>query len=347
MFGPRCNGSFREVPPRQVSEQTADSRQQSLSHCCLLSAVCSLTFLVPWPETGDWAFRYLPEGFTGKIIGGPAGGGTPYFREFAHLARRRGELAGADVVFTWELRTALALAVLRRRGVAAESRFVVVGPILKNPIRRALPLVAWLLEDADHIACFSRAEREAYPSLLKIPASRFSFVPTPWRHDEIISERDDGYILALGDSARDYDTLRRAVQGTDLPLRIIDRHNRVSGAEADDLVARATLHVIPLRAGTDYSAGQTALLRAMAVGKSVVISDTSSIRDYVIQNETAVCVPPGDANALRETLLRLCGNATERRRIGRNAARAVWQEFGFPPFAARMAALATGNTGNR
>ena len=301
----------------------------------------ALTFLVPWPETDDWAFRYLPEGFAGKVIGGPTGGGTPYLQEFAHLARRRRELEGADVIFAWELRTALAAAILRRRGVEKRARFVIVGPILKNPVRRAIPLISRLLADADHLACFSRAERDAYPALLNLPAARFSFVPTPWRHDEIVSSQNDGYILALGDSSRDYDTLRRAVQGTDLPLRIVDRHNRVSGAEADDLVARSTLNVVPLRAGIDYSAGQSALLRAMAVGKTVIVSDTPGVRDYVVHDKTAVLVPPGDADALRNALLSLGKNEPERRRIGQNAARVVREEFGFPTFAARMAAIAT------
>jgi glycosyltransferase involved in cell wall biosynthesis len=327
MSGLHCNDSSPAAPRRQVKGN---------------GKPLSLTFVVPWSENGDWAFRYLPKGFRGTVIGGQetASPGIAYLREFAHLARRRPEWVGTDVIFAWELRTALAIALLQSRAVKVRSRLVVVGPILKNPIRRALPLIARILADADHIACFSRAERDAYPAMLKIPSSRFSFVPTPWRHDEKIADRDEGYILAIGDSARDYETLRRAVEGTDLPLRIIDRHNRVSGVEADELVARATFHVVPLRAGTDYSAGQSALLRAMAVGKAVIVSDTPGIRDYVEQNETAVLVPPGDAEALRKTMLSLWRNKSEQRRIGCKAATMVRKDFGFPQFAKRMAEIA-------
>jgi glycosyltransferase involved in cell wall biosynthesis len=42
---------------------------------------------------------------------------------------------------------------------------------------------------------------------------------------------------------------------------------------------------------------------------------------------TGVLVPPGDSAALREALQRLLSDPRERRRLGRNARRAVEEQF--------------------
>lgn len=281
----------------------------------------------------------------------------PYIAEFLHLARQRPSWDAADVVFAWELRTALAVGALRRlRPACRRARFVPVGPILKGPVLWALPVVRWLLRDADRIVCFSRAECESQARRLHLPRERFVFVPTPWAADETMAEEDGGYILALGHSGRDYLTLLKAVRGTELPVTVVVRSPRDLGGadvppnvtvrcrtghdETNALVAGARLHVIPLRRGIDHSAGQTVLLRAMARGKAVVVTDTAGIRDYVRPGKTAQLVPPGDAAALRAALMRLWQDAAERRRLGLAGARAVREEFGFPRFAAHMAAIA-------
>jgi len=278
----------------------------------------------------------------------------PYVGEFLELVRRRENLDRFDVVFAWEMRCALAVALRRLMG-QRRAQFVPVGPILKGRLRHALPLVRWLLADAARIVCFSSAECDAYAMLLRLPRERFIFLPTPWRDDEVETERDDGYILALGRSARDYPTLLRAVRGTDLPVLLVADGPAALGsesvppnvcvryktgeAETEDLIAGATLHCIPLRS-VGYSAGQTVLLRAMAKGKAVVVTDTPGVRDYVGNGKTAIFVPPSDEAALRDALCRLWHDREERRRIGQNAARRVREEFGFGRFANRLAAIA-------
>jgi glycosyltransferase involved in cell wall biosynthesis len=48
-----------------------------------------------------------------------------------------------------------------------------------------------------------------------------------------------------------------------------------------------------------------ALLEAMATGRPVVVSDIPANREWVIEGESGLLVPPGDAAALSEALLRL------------------------------------------
>jgi glycosyltransferase involved in cell wall biosynthesis len=319
-------------------------------------------FVIPWRDRGQWLWQFLPDSIEGKLLfaaaepgAGPKRSLPPYIGEFVFLAGRKPAWNQYDIVFTWELRCALAAALLRKVSGGRRGRFVPAGPILKGGILRLLPLIRWLLRDADRIICFSTQECDDYAHLLRLPRERFVFFPTPWLADEEETDREEGYILALGQSNRDYATLIRAVRGTKLPVRIVAGNPSALGGETpppnvtvvyntghdetNELIEGATLHCVPLY-DTAFSAGQTVLLRAMARGKAVVVTDTPGVRDYVQNDQTAVLVPPDDANALRTALERLWNDAAERRRIGRQAAKTVREEFGFPRFTARLVELA-------
>jgi glycosyltransferase involved in cell wall biosynthesis len=126
--------------------------------------------------------------------------------------------------------------------------------------------------------------------------------------------------------------------GRAIPKNVTLRFN-TGHDETNQLVAGARLHVVPLL-DSGHSAGQSVLLRAMAQGKAVVVTDTAGIRDYVRDSETAVLVPPGDAVALRTAIVRLWGDTKERSRIGGTAARIQRQDFGFPRLTQRLVKIA-------
>lgn len=339
MSGLRCEDSSREAP-----HPLADRR---------------LAFVIPWRDEGQWLWEFLPKGFRGDLIYAAAETRQgvspqklpPYLGEFLFLGQRQIDWNAYDVIFAWELRSALATALHRRLSGKRRARFIAVGPILKGPVRKALPIVRWLLSDAERIVCFSSDECEEYSQLLRLPRERFTFLPTPWRGDEEETERDDGFVLALGQSNRDYGTLMRAVRDTNLPVVIVAVNSSALGGEepspnvtvlyntnlveTEDLIAGATMHCIPLHA-EGFSSGQTVLLRAMARGKATIVSDTPGIRDYVQNNETSVLVPPGDVEALRSALLRLWSDPAERQRLGKSASKRVREDFSFPRFTERL-----------
>ncbi len=321
-------------------------------------------FVIPWREPERWLWKFLPEGADGDLIFAAPEPGTfldkrplpPYLGEMWQLGRKKPNLNGYDAVFAWELRCAVAVSLWRKVTKQKRGVFVAVGPILKGPVLRVLPLVRWLLKDADRIVCFSRIECDEYARLLRLPRERFVFLPSPWTPPKITPPTgDDGYILALGRSGRDYPTLLRAVEGTGLPVVLVaDNPSALGGMkptpnvcvkyntgieETHRLIANATLHCIPLQSG-GYSAGQSVLLRAMSHGKAVVVSDTPAIRHYIRPNETAVTVPSGDSDALRAALVRLWNDKSERDRIGNQAAQAARDEFGFDRFTARILEIA-------
>lgn len=338
-----------------------------------------LTFVVPWPDDPNgWIVPHLPTGFKGTVVSvAPSADAAPtvrrlppYLRETAALLARRDELRNCNVLFAWEMRAIVAVALARRHGwELARLPFVAVGPIIKNALRTVgLPLVRFALAGADRILCFSRHEAQTYPNLLRLPAARFVFVPSPWDCSNLnISTREDDYVLALGHSGRDYPTLVRALANLKIPAIIVARswkdlfkplHAPIPAYQpspflppnitvrcntnshtTDELIANATVNVLPLRE-TGVSAGQSVLLRTLAQGKAIIVSDVTGIRDYILSNETAVLVPHGKEWLLREAIKRLWNDKPERNRIGQNAATIVRQEFDFPVFAARVAVIA-------
>ena len=67
-------------------------------------------------------------------------------------------------------------------------------------------------------------------------------------------------------------------------------------------------------------------LEAMAAGKAVVASDVGGVPEIVLDGETGLLSPGGDADALAERIGRLAGDATLRERLGR-AGRRRAEEF--------------------
>jgi glycosyltransferase involved in cell wall biosynthesis len=97
---------------------------------------------------------------------------------------------------------------------------------------------------------------------------------------------------------------------------------------ACDVVVQPTLH----------EAFSQVMVEAMALGRPLVISDVSGVRDVVQDGETGLVVPPGDSDALAAVIRKLA-NPEEAERIGRNASRAVREKLDIGAIAPRFEAL--------
>jgi glycosyltransferase involved in cell wall biosynthesis len=86
-----------------------------------------------------------------------------------------------------------------------------------------------------------------------------------------------------------------------------------------ELYAHSSLVVMPLRE-SDFQAGVTTLLEAMAMGMPIVCSRTTGQTDVIDDGVTGVYVPPGDAAALHTAIASLLADPERRRMLG-NAAR--------------------------
>lgn len=167
---------------------------------------------------------------------------------------------------------------------------------------------------------------------------------------------EEPLIAAPGREHRDYRSLAEAC--ATLPARVFvsdaSLHNpgarrsapinwpvsvqrgRVGYQELRQIYARAQVVVVPL-IETDFPAGVTTVLEAMAMGKPTVVSATQGLAGVVLDGETGVLVPPGDPRALGSALRTLLESPAQRRRLGGNARDEAVARFSLRLYAGRLA----------
>jgi glycosyltransferase involved in cell wall biosynthesis len=158
----------------------------------------------------------------------------------------------------------------------------------------------------------SRAETDSFPRVWGVDRGRVAFTPFCYTLTSIDLAQpvtSDGSVFAGGDSMRDYATLIRAaprIRGRivlaarrppgHVPVNVVA--GPASHARFIELMRRASVVVVPLKAGTERSGGQQTYLNAMALQKVVVATDSPGVRDYIDDGKTGVVVPTGDDHAL-------------------------------------------------
>jgi glycosyltransferase involved in cell wall biosynthesis len=103
------------------------------------------------------------------------------------------------------------------------------------------------------------------------------------------------------------------------------------------LYADCAFVVVPLQE-TDFQAGITTILEAMAMERAVVCSRTSGQTDTIVDGETGRYVPPGDPVALRQAIERLLADPDEAHRLGAAGRRWAVEHADIGRYADRLAA---------
>jgi glycosyltransferase involved in cell wall biosynthesis len=169
-------------------------------------------------------------------------------------------------------------------------------------------------------------------TLVTLGANRWAFKPPrverPARHEV--------RCLAVGSHLRDPRLLREAIEratawNDNLSFTVVS--SREFLAELDSPPRTTLLHDVPddalMAAYHDadlfvhpvaQAAGNTALLEAMSCGLPAVVSDVGGVRDYV-DEDCAEIVPPADARAMGDAIVRLAGDHGRRIAMGASAER--------------------------
>lgn len=177
----------------------------------------------------------------------------------------------------------------------------------------------------------SSEERVRYAAWLGLPEDRFVFAalqrgaPGLKRQEETQAP----YIVAMGSAGRDYETLAAATEdfpgkvvivakqqiADQLPKRAnLDVRSGLSMAECDRLLVAARLNVVPI-ANLDTASGQVTFINSLAHGVATIATDCPGTRDYLIDGENALIVPPRDAAAMRGAIDALWSDAARREAI--------------------------------
>jgi glycosyltransferase involved in cell wall biosynthesis len=269
------------------------------------------------------------------------------------------ELGDADIVVSALFNVLPLTARLRRRPrtVALDFAFATVLDRRGGAGRR---LLLASLRSASAIVSLSESQRERLLERTGLPPGRVRTVLLGIDHEFLrpsADGADDGYVLAVGkDLARDYGTLAQAAARVDARFVVVTEERNLRGIELPpnvevrrgftygalrDLYARARCVVLPLRRldypyGTE-SGGLTALMEAMAMGKPVVSSDRPITHEYVRANESALVVPPEDADALAAALTRLLADDVLAASLGAAARRRIDEHHTMRQFARGLA----------
>lgn len=247
---------------------------------------------------------------------------------------------------------------LRARG--ARVPHVVIGHHLDSPKKRALFRRLGAAAGIDRILVHSERQREV-AIRLGIDPERVFVLPYAVDTDfwEPCAERPPGtrpIVSTAGIEHRDYATFVEAMEGVGahLVVSIGSTHSPTSRSRLPQSWpptaevgfappsrlrlrhADATVVVVPI-VETEFPAGITSILEAMAMAKPVVVSGTRGLGNVVRDGDTGLVVPPGDAAALHRAVRRLLDDQRLRRRLGMRARAFAVAEAGVDRFAARLA----------
>jgi len=189
----------------------------------------------------------------------------------------------------------------------------------------------------DRFVVASTMERALYARVFDLPEERFDFCywgVNPPIQEPLPRTIEEPYFIAIGNEARDYRPLVEAARmrprhrfvfvvrpwtldGLDVPDNVTVRCN-LPWDETWSLVWHAAAGLISLRDRTTPN-GHVSLVGGMRLGKAHIVSDSSGIADYVIDGETALVVPTGDAQAFVQAIDRLSDEPETMRRLGEAA----------------------------
>ena len=261
---------------------------------------------------------------------------------------------------------ALPVLMLKAAGLLRRPVIVVSVALLHAKYATGLRHVLWsrCIGRADAVLVYAADQAAAVRARFDLATEKVVAVPlgvdTDFFFPEDGNERssDSGeFVLSVGtNEGKDFATLMRAMPpGRALRVvtdarnaEVIARNSRrdvpvtveqaVPISRLRERYRAARVHVIPLHEAP-ISSGQTVLLENMALGKAMIVSDVSGVRDYVEPGVTATVVPPGDVAALRKAIEDAFADPSAAARIGNAAAEAVRRHYSSWQFATRLSEL--------
>lgn len=204
---------------------------------------------------------------------------------------------------------------------------------------RIMKIMQYVSKSIDGIIYHTKCQKEYYekyyPWLVdKSEFIRFGTDLEFFDNGSLKKSNDYGkYIVCIGASRRDWDTLVKAYKtlNTELKLKIIgcvnEKYNGIKGIEqipfipVTDMINQiynAKLCVLPLEA-FNYSYGQMTFLQQMALGKCVIAADVPSLKGYAEDKKTAVFYEAKNENSLKDAVNFVLDNPEEEAKIVSNA----------------------------
>jgi glycosyltransferase involved in cell wall biosynthesis len=245
-------------------------------------------------------------------------------------------------------------------------RHVMIGHRLSAPKKLWLHRALRLQRRIDVVVVYASTQRDVALRLGYRPdqvvLSTFMVDTTFWHVDQVErAPRSRPLICAVGQELRDYPTMVEAVRGLDVDVVIAaaspwsKRADTSAGIAIPDnvtvrgydmfelrqLYADCDLVVVPLQE-TDFQAGITTILEAMAMERAIVCTRTTGQQDTIDDGVTGRYVPVADAGSLRRAIEGLLADPDEAHRLGVAARRWVIERADIVQYAETLAAVTRG-----
>jgi glycosyltransferase involved in cell wall biosynthesis len=251
-----------------------------------------------------------------------------------------------DVVVAWGGQNGFTYAFLRSLFGMTHPPLIILSFNLQGPLSHFPGLARFGMRSASRVVVFTPSEVELYQKALHLAPGTVSYCPHGWydpmrwyvpgeTKEAQALARKGKFIFSSGRSYRDYETLARAVEGTEVCVKVSSRPFNLKGFDlpknmealgwldyrvAQDHMYESSFYVVPLQAIT-FAGGDSSLLQAMSFGKAVVATRAPSTETYLEHGQTGLLVEPGDVEGMRQAILHLWRNPEEAARMGREARR--------------------------
>lgn len=310
-------------------------------------------------KPGDrWLWKYLPSN-NDEIEFVVATGAVDRFKKWGKLityypAFMRSGLRALvktrktpyDLVVAWGGQNGFPYALLRSIVGQKRPPLIILSFNMQGPLSHFMGLARFGMRSVSRLVVFTPSEVEQYQRLLSLAPEAISYCPHGWfdpmrwyvpRENHISEElaRGGKFIFTSGRSYRDYKTLARAVEGTEVCVKVSSRPFNLAGIDLprnmepmgwldyrvlQDYLYESSFYVVPLQS-INFAGGDSSLLAAMSYGKAVVATRAPSTETYLVHGQTGLLVEPGDIEGMRQAILYLWQNPHEAARMGKEARR--------------------------
>ena len=308
-------------------------------------------------KPGDrWLWNYLPSN-NDEVDFVVASGAVDRFKKWGKLisyypafiraglqALVKTRKTSYDLVVAWGGQNGFPYALLRSVVGQTHPPLIILSFNLQGVLSHFPSLARFGMRTVSRVVVFTPSEVEQYRRTLSLAPEAISYVPHGWfdpmrwyvpRETHKSDAQNGNFIFTSGRSYRDYETLARAVDGTEVCVKVSSRPFNVAGFNlpqnmesmgwldyraAQDYMYESSFYLVPLQS-IDFAGGDSSLLQAMSFGKAVVATRAPSTETYLEHGQTGLLVEPGDAEGMRQAILHLWRNPDEARRMGQAARR--------------------------
>ncbi|EAZ94198.1 hypothetical protein CY0110_09997 [Crocosphaera chwakensis CCY0110] len=219
--------------------------------------------------------------------------------------------------------------------------------------RKNVPVIAWCfnigklysgikqslasagLREIDQFVVHSKKECETVSSWLKLPESRFKFIPLQRAPIPIVTseEMDNPFVVAMGSANRDYQTLFNAVKKLGVRTIVVAAQHSIQGLaipsnvevrsgltpqQCHVLAQKARVNIIPLIEHTT-GAGQVTIVEAMRMSRPVIATRCVGSEDYIDHGRTGLFVKPYSIDDLSSAIAQLWSDEKLRSSMAKEA----------------------------